>query len=218
MLVPSAFKIDDPNEVAAFLKAYSFATIFSTGSSGPMAAHVPLLSEDYLKLGKLRGHVTAMNPVVSAIRESGSMLAVFQGPHGYISSSWYIDGKIPPTWNFTAAHLKGEARILDTDEDKLSILRETVDTYERRNGSNWTFSFQDTDILEMLPMIVGFELQVSETQCCYKLSQNRESGDHASVISNLEKAGTHEAKELARWMVEKSVQTSTLKSSRGISK
>jgi len=210
MLVPSAFKIDDREEVAAFLKAYSFATVVSSGSGtvGPTAAHVPLLSHDFLKLGKLRGHVTASNPLVAAMRQSGSALAIFQGPHGYISSSWYLDRKVPPTWNFTAAHLKGAVRLLESNEDKLAVLRETVDTYERRNNSNWTFGFQDSEILSMLPMIVGFEIQVDETQCCYKLSQNRQVADRDSVIANLGKLGTHDSNELARWMVEKSVSKS----------
>lgn len=49
------------------------------------------------------------------------MLAIIQGPHGYISPGWYEYRPNVPTWNFAAAHLTGTAEILPNAEN-LAVL------------------------------------------------------------------------------------------------
>lgn len=205
MLLPAMYKVDDRLEIEAFLRRYSFATVVAQNENdlkGMAAAHVPLLIKFDGTTGNLRGHLTASNPVIQGLRKHQNLLAIFHGPHGYISSSWYVDQTIPPTWNFTAVHIQGPVRVLDSPSDKMEILKETVATYERKNGTNWTFSERDPNIHQLLPLITGFEVEfdIKSIQCCYKLSQNRDDNDFNSAVKNLEARGDHESVELAQWM------------------
>jgi transcriptional regulator len=197
MLLPKIYQIDDPKEIQSFITQFSFATVISNMN----AAHVPLQYDPDRSL--LTGHMTVGNPVLVGIESTKKALAIFQGPHGYISSSWYIDQSIPPTWNFTAVHALGTARILDRDRDKLRILKETVDHFEARNGTEWSFDTEDPQIRSMLPLIAGFEIQIESLQCCYKLSQNRAAADFESAVRHLEAKNDVESLTLARWMRKK---------------
>jgi len=194
MLLPKTYRVEDSEEIANFVDRYSFATVVS----GLQAAHVPLLFDSVGQV--LVGHLTASNPVISEMKKSGQALAIFQGPHGYVSSSWYVDKTIPPTWNFTAVHALGRAVILDSDDAKLAILQKTVAHYERMNQTSWSFSSEDPEIRGMLPLITGFEIQVESLQCCYKLSQNRKAEDLEGALRGLELKGDEASMELARWM------------------
>jgi transcriptional regulator len=207
MLLPSMYKIEDQQEIETFISRYSFATIVAEEAGELTAAHLPMLFSRHDGRGKLRGHLTQSNPVISGIRNGGTPLAIFQGPHGYISSSWYVDQKIPPTWNFTSVHIKGVAKILDSAVDKLKILKETVARYEGANGSGWSFNESDPNIRAMLPMITAFEMdfKLSDIQCCYKLSQNQKPADFGSAVSNLEAKGDAASIELADLMKNKAL-------------
>ena len=194
MLLPKIYQVEDPVEIERFLREHSFAAVICETE----AAHVPLLYDSKARL--LTGHLTAGNPVLKGMASSGRVLAIFQGPHGYISSSSYIDQTIPPTWNFTAAHVLGRARVLESNEDKIRILHATVSHYEAQNGTNWSFDSEDREILSMLPMITGFEIEIESVQCCYKLSQNRSPEDFKSALEHLDKKSDGSYRELAHWM------------------
>lgn len=194
MLVPKIYQVDDPVEIESFIRQHSFATVVSNLEG----AHIPLLYDS--KAAKFSGHLTTGNPVLEAMRLSGRALAIFQGPHGYISSSTYVDQTIPPTWNFTAVHAVGRVEILNSAKDKLRILQETVSHYEAANGTSWSFESDDGEIHSMLPMITGFEIQIESLQCCYKLSQNRTSEDFESAVRHLEMKSDESYQTLARWM------------------
>lgn len=194
MLLPKIYQVDDPAEIRSFIQEHSFATIVSNLH----AAHIPLLFDHAGH--RFLGHLTSTNPVLEAMRSSRKALVIFQGPHGYISSSSYIDQTIPPTWNFTAVHALGHASILETDDEKLQILRDTVELYEKANGTKWTFKSDDPDTLDLLPYITGFQIQIESLQCCYKLSQNRSKEDFNSAVQHLEAKSDENSRLLARWM------------------
>lgn len=194
MLVPKIYQVDDPVEIESFIRQYSFATVVSNLEG----AHIPLLYDR--KRSLLMGHLTAGNPVLEAMTASRQALAMFQGPHGYISSSTYIDQTIPPTWNFTAVHAKGRVEILNSTKDKLRILQETVSHYEAANGTSWSFDSDDGEIHSMLPLITGFEIHIESLQCCYKLSQNRGAEDFESAVKHLEAKSDESYRTLATWM------------------
>lgn len=194
MLLPKIYQVDDPAEIERFILEHSFATVVSDLH----AAHIPLLYD--AKSGSLTGHLTAGNPALEAMKTSGKVLAIFQGPHGYISSSSYIDQTIPPTWNFTAVHAVGRVEILNSAKDKLQILQDTVALYEKANGTSWSFDSGDGEIHSMLPLITGFALRIESLQCCYKLSQNRTAEDFESAVKHLEAKSEDSYRTLAHWM------------------
>lgn len=212
MLLPTIYAIDDRDEIAAFVQAHSFATVVGSPQQprnstsppiAPVAAHLPLLYKDNGRHIVLRGHLASENPLTSVMRESQIVMAIFTGPHGYISPTWYENPSIPPTWNFTAAHLSGTVTLFEDDIQKIDILRETIATYEKLNGSNWSLDTSTADTYKMLQMITAFEINVENIQCCYKLSQNRSLSDRKNVIENLKSKRQAHTTLLADWMATK---------------
>jgi transcriptional regulator len=64
------------------------------------------------------------------------VLLVFQGPNGYISPAWYGESPSPPTWNFTAVHVRGIPEVLE-GEEAFSVLERTVGHVEAAQDDPW---------------------------------------------------------------------------------
>lgn len=199
MYTPSKFKVEDARLVREFLAAYPFATLIQNFE----AAHIPLLeiqtqssnASPHLKV--LYGHLTSTNPLVSHLRRNPEAMAIFLGPHAYVSSSWYSSQHIPPTWNFMSAHLRGRARVIDDEDRTWEIVQATVSWAEAYNQSTWSISGDHPRIRPLRQMIVGVEFEVLDIQCSFKLSQNRSREDRENVIRQLRHKGQTD---LARWM------------------
>jgi len=146
----------------------------------------------------LRGHFARANPHWQSIEGAKQVLAVFTGPHAYVSPTWYVTHPSVPTWNYTAVHATGKARL--TDEAELhEIVSELAATYEAGNDPPWRLSEQPAPyVSSMLGAIVGFEVEVTELEGKFKLSQNRPV-EIPLVAERLEDAGE---KALARLMRE----------------
>jgi transcriptional regulator len=180
MYVPSAFRQTDRPAIFEHLFSYPFATLITAGRDGPEANHVPLIATPDQKL--LRGHLARENPQVADLAAGQQALAIFHGPHGYVSPSVYVEPKPSvPTWNYAVVHVRGRARTVGTPELR-AILDEMVSRFERP-GSPWKLDpdpeFQD----RMLGAIVGFEIAIEVVDAKWKLSQNRSPEDRQAVIS-----------------------------------
>ena len=122
MYLPKAFEITDPMVLRDFIAANSFATLVSTVDGSPFATHLPLLFDsDQSEHGTLLGHVAAANPHWRVFDGSTEALAIFHGPHSFISPSWYKTKPAVPTWNYATVHVYGRPRVID-DKDWLSSL------------------------------------------------------------------------------------------------
>jgi len=201
LYVPANFKVEDPRLIREFLAQYPFATLLQ----GFEASHIPLLELDApadpsARIHKLYGHLTASNTLVQKLRSSApdsEAMAIFLGPHAYISSSWYSNPNIPPTWNFMSAHLRGSARIIDDEARTWEIVQATVSWAETSNRTTWSISGEHPAIKPLRQRIVGVEFEVRDLQCSFKLSQNRSRADQENVIRELHAKGQID---LANWM------------------
>ena len=183
MYVPEKFKIDDADEIFAFLAANAFGQLVSQHDGRPMVSHLPFLVAADRET--LKCHVARQNPQWREI-EGQQVLATFLGPHDYISPAWY-QGAGVPTWNYQAVHVYGRCRVFD-DADELAALVDALSgIYESRFESPWQPRYPDS----MLKAIVGIELDIDDIQCKYKLSQNRPAADHQPVIDRLGELGSH---------------------------
>src|SRR5262245_45198 len=118
MYIPASFRVDDPDVLDAFVEQYSFATLVSVRDSSPFATHVPLLIDRERRV--LLGHFARANPHCDAIGSTFESLAIFNGPHAYISPSWYATAPAVPTWNYAAVHVYG--RLSAISEERTSKL------------------------------------------------------------------------------------------------
>ena len=193
MYVPDMFCEDRPEVLHDAVRRIGFATLITQGLE---ANHLPMLFQD----GVLRGHVARANPVWKS--GEGEALAIFLGPHAYVSPNWYPSkaetGKAVPTWNYITVHARGPIRwIQDADWLRANVTA-LSDTHEAGRPAPWKIGDAPASYVDgLLRAIVGFELRVEKLEGKYKLSQNRDAVDYAGARDGLMRDG-HE--DVARLM------------------
>ena len=186
----------DDVSIREFIKQNSFGIIVSQSGGKLMASHIPLELEDE---SKLTGHVSRANPQWINFETGSEVLAIFNGPHTYISSSWY-DHENVPTWNYIAVHVYGTIRIIENDE-LLNSLKKMVDKYEVTSPHPVSIEKMSADyVRKSLQGIVGFEISITRMEASYKLSQNRDKKNQLAIISELERRGDPSSVHLAAEM------------------
>ena len=204
MYRPRHFDIDDVQVLHRFMRDQSFALLVTTEDGAPFASHIPLLLDrDTGDQGRLLGHVAKANPQWRAFDGKTEAMAVFWGPHAYISPNWYETETMVPTWNYVTVHAYGKPTVIDDPETVRRGQAQLVDTYESDATGNWSMDALPDDYLgKMLGAIVAFEMPIERLQGKFKLSQNRQPKDREGAIKGLRQTGNAEAEEVARLMAE----------------
>jgi transcriptional regulator len=213
MYLPAAFRDDSLPSLHAFIRAHGFATLISRLNGELIATHVPLLLDaERGERGTLIGHVARANPHWQAFAGSNSSedapvleetLAIFHGPHTYISPRWYAAPVAVPTWNYTAVHAYGQPRIITSQEAMVELLARTVHQYESEAAEPWDMArLPEGYVQSLLGGIVGFELPIARLEGKRKLSQNRSEADRQGVVTALEASGYPHDAEVAALMRE----------------
>jgi transcriptional regulator len=194
MYIPHYFKNTNTKEVSDFIRQNGFAILTNAANGRPVAAHIPLeLSEDG---SRLLGHVSRANNQWKGFETNNEVLAIFMGPHAYVSASWYNHENVP-TWNYIAVHVYGKVRIIEGQE-LYDSLKHLLDKYEHRSEQPVSMEKMSTPFLKnQLNGLVGFEIAITETQASYKLSQNRDDESYRNIIKQLEKKPDHYSHQVA---------------------
>lgn len=201
MFTPRDFAGTDLQWLDALFARDPFVTLLTTGEDGlPELTRLPVL---YARNGTaitLRGHWAKANPQA---RCSGLAKVLVDGPHGYVSASWYPDKEARsrvPTWNYAAAELRGTLSRFE-DADALALLvAETSDLFEAGVGQSWRFEPEREAHHRMLRGIVGFHFVVDDVQLKLKLGQNHPLRNQHAVADALEQLASPASHELAQWM------------------
>ena len=196
MYIPDIFRHENPNEIREFLKQHAFGILINTTNGRLWATHIPMELETVNRKDVLRGHLSIENP--QANNFDGEVLAIFTGPHAYISSSWY-DFENVPTWNYSAVHVYGKIRKLNEDE-LLDSLAKLVDKYEAASENPVSVEGFSSKTMLQMRAIVGFEIEITEIQSVKKLSQNRDAKNFNAIIDELGKIGNPDAIAVANEM------------------
>ncbi len=197
MYTPKLNRNENTEELQAFIRMNGFGILVSTVAGKPWASHIPLmLSADGKKLS---GHIARGNKQWKEWNLETEILAIFSGPHAYISSSWY-DHENVPTWNYLAVHVYGHLKIL-SDHELLQSLKELTDKYEKHSERPVSVEKMNPDFVkkEMLG-IVGFEIEITKMEATYKLSQNRDTKNYDAIVTELEKRKDHASTAIANEM------------------
>ncbi|WP_429842959.1 FMN-binding negative transcriptional regulator [Brevibacillus sp. FIR094] len=183
------------------MKSNPFALLITVDQHRPLATHIPLEIRE--EKGKIyaSGHIAYGNMQKKTLDNHRDVLLIFQGPHAYISSSWYESEQVP-TWDYLAVHAYGTARILTKDELK-SALDSMLTHYEsqRENGRLWE-TFHPELLEREMKGIVGFEIEITSIQGAAKMSQNRNNTDYQSIVAEFEKSNDQGENQVAQWMRE----------------
>lgn len=204
MFIPKFFKVTDFDEISDFIKRNSFGTIVTTKKGKPIATHIPLEFRKETEDHYIYGHMAYGNPQWRTFDSSENALIIYQGPHAYISSSWYGHENVP-TWNYQAVHVYGKPIILKEDEVKQD-LKLLLEKYEKHRENPILWDTLTPQLLEReLKGIVGFKIKVEEIEAAYKLSQNRNQEDYHRIIDKLEEGEDYNSLKIAEEMKERTI-------------
>jgi transcriptional regulator len=199
--IPEYFRVLKHEDSIAFMRANPFAILISTADAGPFATHLPLFVRTAEEKVILRGHVAKANPHWRYLEQQPQCLAIFHGPHSYISPGNYTARESVPTWNYGAVHVYGNAQVFSSPEALQGVLDELIQTFEPSYAAQWA-SLSETYRERMLRQIVGFEIEVTKMEAKFKLGQNRSREDQANMIASLEKAEDTAVSGVSRMMRE----------------
>lgn len=183
MYVPADFVMPEAR-YSYIIKKYPFGLLLSTHKQVPVGTHLPFLIDENGKGMSLLFHLSKHNNHCKLLKKKGEHLAVFQGEHAYISSSWYHHVNVP-TWNYEAVHVYGTVETLNDDE-LVALLHETVLHFEADNPLPFKMESLPPAMLKAYKKeIKGFRMTVNRIEAASKLSQNRNKTDKTSIVEHL---------------------------------
>ncbi len=191
MYIPKHFSQDDIPALQALMDANSFAILITQHDGSPFASHLPfLLEKERGTYGTLVAHVARANPQWRDFSDGQEALVIFQGPHTYVSPSWYDAVLSVPTWNYAAVHAYGKPRILEDVAECRAMLKTLIEKHEMQYEKPWSIEqLTDEYVRGMMRGTVAFEIEITRLEGKFKLSQNRPVGDRARVVEQLEQQG-----------------------------
>ena len=203
MYRPAHFVEDDRATLFALMRRYDFATLVTMAGEKPVATHLPLLIDTGRGAnGTLLGHVSRANEQWRGFGDGPASLAIFQGPHAYVSPRWYATRPLVPTWNYAVVHAYGRPAIVDDADAKLAIIERLVTTQEAVMPEPWRVNEVPGDFREaQLSGIVAFEIEITRLEGKFKMSQDKRPADRAGVIAALEARDDPLGHDVARIMV-----------------
>ena len=191
MHIKREFALGDVEEARVIVNNHPFATLVTADLR---ATHMPCLIDEAAAGLTILGHVARADPV--AERLGGPLLAIFQGPAGYVSASWYASDTIP-TWNHVTLHIRGTPELFG---DPMPLLRRTVDHFEAAVEQPWSLDRMGPSAREMADQVVGFRLRADSWHAEAKLSQDKPGRERARVLAGVERPGPYGNPALASLM------------------
>lgn len=198
MYIPPHFVNPDRGEALAFMKRFPFALLVSNGENGPVSTHLPFIFHESEGRLVLTSHLAAENEQ-AALLEKSPVLVVFSAPHAYISPTLYDRRENVPTWNYVAVHCRGNARILDGNAAKTDVLERMITVFEPAYIEQWK-GLSAKYKTGLLGELTAFEIDVTKTEACSKLNQNKSSTEQARIADALSRTGDAAAVDLAAYM------------------
>lgn len=198
---PSHFETTDRAAIARLMHDHPFATVITPSGPDPHISHLPLLLVPGCEPhGTLIGHMARANPHWRSVAQAES-IAIFHGPHAYVSPAWYAEpSKAVPTWNYAAVHACGMLDIIEDAAETRSVLDTLVHRFEAHRDAPWAFAMPERQRDALVGAIVAFRMRIRRLSAKFKLSQNRSADDQARVVSALDGEGDTDAASLAAWM------------------
>ncbi len=201
MYVPAHFHQTDQDKLYEFIEQHSFALLVSRLHDEPFATHLPLLLDRSTgPLGTLVGHFARANPQWQA--DDRNVLAVFSGPHAYISPTWYVAEHVVPTWNYLAVHAYGTLRLVESHEETVGVVKRLVGHYEQSQPRPWDFNAAEQYFDKMARAVVAFHIEIARLEGKWKLSQNHPRERRENVVRALEGHTDENSQAIARLMAE----------------
>ena len=191
MYVPPRFAQEDRDQCLALIEREPFGLLATAGSDqAPFATHLPFLVEKRGGEAVLIGHVARANPHWQMFDGTRQALAIFQGPHGYISPAWYATSAKVPTWNYIAVHAYGTPRIVDDAGAARQAIATLTARFEKARPDPWTMSsLPERETEKLFTALVVFEMPVVRLEGKWKLGQHMAEEDRLGAVAGLTREG-----------------------------
>ncbi len=200
MYMPQHFSEHDRTKLYDFIEQNSFGLLVSQVEGQPFATHLPFLLDRHTgPHGTLIGHMARANLHWRDLGEQ-TALAVFNGPHAYISPTWYESENVVPTWNYAAVHASGRVKLIEDHATLLQIVQRSVSVYEASLPRPWTLDTSGTFVERLLSQIVGFRIEIEKLEGKWKMSQNHPVERREKVIQALQEQGSENSSGVAAMM------------------
>ncbi len=201
MYTPRSYRHEDAADLHALIRRYNFAPLFTHRDGESFVTHLPfLIDPDRGQFGTLVAHMAKANPHWRAFDGAAPSVAVFMGPHAYISPAWYVHQETVPTWNYAVVHATGVPRLVDDDAALRAMVMRLVTTHENPLGNPWDVNKAQSALEKELSGIVGFEIPIDHLEGKFKLNQNRAVEDQEGVARSLGESDDPAAREIAALM------------------
>ncbi len=196
----SYFTEEDSEKVMAFMKENPFAVITGFGEQYPVATHIPLsieMNED----GRIifYGHLMKKTDHHKAFENNENVLVIFNGPHTYVSASWYQNPQVASTWNYLTVHAKGKIKFTD-EEGTYQAIKAITNKYEGTESAASFDKLPKEYVMKLIKAIVGFSIEVESFDNVFKLSQNHNEATRHSIAAHLHHRGDEHSVAVAKEM------------------
>jgi len=184
MYIHKLYREENREKILEFLRQNEFATVVAFDGEKPVAGHLLMeIVEDGENLF-VNGHMSKANSLWKTFEKNLEVLVIFQGPHTYISPTWYNHVNVP-TWNYQSVHVSGRPRLITEHREAYGLLKRLIDRHEA--NSHYKLETLPQDFVEKeMKGIVVFQIEVTQIEANYKLSQNRDDENYRSIVSHLE--------------------------------
>jgi transcriptional regulator len=178
------FREENREKILTFLRQNDFAILVAYDGEKPVASHLLMeIAEDGENL-LVNGHMSRANPLWKMFERNPEVLVIFQGPHTYISPTWYNHLNVP-TWNYQSVHLYGRPRVISDKSESYGILKRLIDRYET-NSPYRLETLPEYFVEKEMRGIAAFQIEVKRIEANYKLSQNRDDESYRNIVDHLE--------------------------------
>ena len=199
MYKSSIFKAANPDYVIELMRDQPFAVLMGVDQDNkPVATQVPVLVEERENGIFLLGHIMRNTSHHIAFEYNGNVMALFHGPHCYISADWYETQTQASTWNYLSVQVAGMIKFLGENELK-DILNKTTTRFEKEASNASYEALPDVYVSKHLPAIIGFEIQVVSINHTFKLSQNKDAKTFDAILHHLD-LGDEQSRAIATHM------------------
>jgi transcriptional regulator len=201
MYIPKSYREEDLPTLHAMMRAYNFAALVSVVEGRLYATHLPFMVDtERGPYGTLVAHMARANDQWRYLEPEDEAMVIFQGPHDYITPSWYTTPVAAPTWNYAAIHAYGKPRLIHDAAHLRPMVSQLAAQHEAAFARPWTAEQAESIMDNMLKAIVGLEIEIERLEGKYKFSQNRSAEDQQGVIAGLERTDSPQAHEVAAVM------------------
>ena len=196
------YKEHDKEKILEFMRQHPFVTLIGCDKNSRIeATQIPVLVEE--KEGKIfiHGHIARKSDHEKAFEQNQNVLALFTGAHTYVSGTWYSGNPHQAsTWNYISIHARGQIKFQD-ENALIGLLKKLSLHFEEGNTSSSTiYDNLPNDYKEkLIRAIVAFEIEVTELENVFKLSQNRDEKSYDNIVKQL-KQQEGDAKEIGDLM------------------